>query len=369
MTDCLFLGPECGGELADDCQVHWLREDGECLRLGLVECADQLQGRAIVLVLPVEAVSAFLVELPTAKERWVRQALPFAVEEMLAEDVELFHLALGKQQADQRYRVVAIRRALLAGWLARLRALDLAVSAIHVDADMLPLEADGQALLLGERGLLGGNCELRMAFAAEQWTEMQGMEPQWTLLESDAPYQLLAAGRSEATDLAQGEFARRADNQAWVIWRPAAVLLSIGLFLHLSFNLFQALYYEKQADQFAQSSLELYKKLFPEDRRIINLKAQFAEHLKAGSQSSGGFISLMETASAAMAKDKGSISVAQIDYSQNRGDLAMQVKAGDFAEVEKLRQRLVDSGLTVQLGSANREEDGVSARVILGGAR
>ena len=369
MTDCLFLGPESGGELADDCLVHWLREDGECLRLGLVECAEQLQGRAIVLVLPVEAVSAFLVELPTAKDRWVRQALPFAVEEMLAEDVELFHLALGKQQSDQRFRVVAVRRGLLAGWLARMRELDLEVAAVHVDADMLPLEAGGQALLLGERGLLGGNCELRMAFAAEQWAEMQGMEPQRTLLESDAPYQLLAAGRANATDLMQGEFARRSENQAWAIWRPVAMLLGLGLFLHLSFSLFQALYYERQADHFAQSSVDLYKKLFPEDRRIINLKAQFAEHLKATSQSSGGFISLMETASAAMAQDKGSVSVAQIDYSQNRGDLALQVKAADFAEVEELRQRLVDSGLAVQLGSANREEDGVTARVILGGAQ
>lgn len=368
MMDCLFLGPECG-ELADDCQVHWLREDGECLRLGLAECADQLHGKAVALVLPIEAVSTFLVELPTAKDRWIRQALPFAVEEMLAEDVELFHLALGRQQADQRHRVMAVRRELLAGWLARLGELDLDIAAIHVDADMLPIGEGGQALLLGDRGLLGGDNELRMAFATEQWPALQGMDGPWRLIETDAPYRLLFEGRLVATDLAQAEFSRRPENQAWAIWRPAVLLLGLGLFLHLGFALFQALYYERQAEHFAQSSLTLYKQLFPEDKRIVNLRAQFAEHLKAGAPASGGFINLMESASAAVAHGKSSISVAQVDYSQTRGDLALQVKAGDFAEVEKLRQQLMEAGLSVQMGSANREEDGVTARVVLGGGQ
>ena len=49
-----------------------------------------------------------------------------------------------------------------------------------------------------------------------------------------------------------------------------------------------------------------------------------------------------------------------------RGDLAMQVQAADFAELEGLRERLQNSGLVVQLGSASREGSGVSARVVIG---
>lgn len=368
MMDCLFLGAECG-ELTDDCQVHWLREDGECLRLGLVECADQLHGKVITLVLPIEVASTFLVELPATKERWIRQALPFAVEEMLAEDVELLHLALGRQENDQTHRVVAIRRELLAGWLARLSELDLDVAAIYVDADMLPAGNGGQALFMGNRGLLGGDSALRMVFAAEQWSDLQNMAGPWTQVETENPYRLLFEGRAGATDLAQGEFAHRTKNQAWAIWRPATLLLGLGLLLHMGFALFQALYYEQQAEHFSQSSLTLYKQLFPEDKRIVNLRAQFAEHLKASAPASGGFISLMEAASAAVAQEKSSISVAQVDYSQSRGDLALQVQAGDFAEVEKLRQHLTEAGLSVQMGSANRVEDGVTARVILGGGQ
>lgn len=368
MMDCLFLGPECG-ELADDCPVYWLRGDGECVQLALAECATQLQGRATVLVLPMEVASSFLVELPKAKERWIRQALPFAVEEMLAEDVELFHLALGRQMSDQRHRVVAIRRDLLAAWLARLAELGLDIAAIHVDADLLPAGGGEQVLLLGNRGLLGGDGELRMAFSSEQWPDLQSMAGPWTRVETDSPYQLLFEGRAGATDLAQGEFAHRAENQSWAILRAAALMLGLGIVLNLGFALFQALYYERQSEHFAQSSRALYKQLFPEDTRIVNLRAQFAEHLKAEAPADSGFISLMEIVSVAVAQEKSSISATQVDYSQSRGDLALQVKAGDFAEVEKLRQRLAEAGLSVQMGSATREEDGVTARVILGGAQ
>lgn len=369
MTDCLFLGPECASQLAHEQPVRWLREGDECIQASLAECAQELAGKPVALILPVEVVSSFLVTLPATKSRWLRQALPFAVEEMLAEDVESFHLAMGEQLPDQRYRVLAINRALLSGWLAQLDELDVQVAAIHVDADLLPLDG-AQALLLDGRGLLGGDCELRMAFAPHDWPQLQALCEQ-PLLRADeaAPYQLLAAGRGRAINLAQGELAPRTDNLAWAIWRPVAILLGAWLVLHLGFSLFQALYYERQADHFAQSSLTLYKELFPEDRRIVNLRAQFAEHLKAGTQSSGGFISLIQAASASLAHKDSAVSVAQLDYSQSRGDLALQVKAKDFAEVEKLRQQLAESGLEVQMGSASREDDGITARVILGGAQ
>jgi general secretion pathway protein L len=45
----------------------------------------------------------------------------------------------------------------------------------------------------------------------------------------------------------------------------------------------------------------------------------------------------------------------------------MQIQAPGFAELERLRERLQDTGLTVQLGSASREAAGVSARLVIGG--
>ncbi|UUY10636.1 type II secretion system protein GspL [Pseudomonas sp. J452] len=365
--DCLFLPAGSVNALDAECQVHWQPAVGECLQLSLAECAERVAGQPVALVLPIEVVSSFLVNLPTSKARWVRQALPFAVEEMLAEDVDLFHLALGEQLEDERHRVLAVRRDLLGQWLGQMKALAVNVAAIYVDADLLPREGT-QVLLLGERGLLGGECESRLGFARDHWPQLQGLCDAPVLLDNlPMPYRLLAEGRTKATNMAQAEFARRSDNQAWQVWRPVTALLGLWLLLHMGFSLFQALHLERQGERYAESSVALYKELFPEDRRIVNLKAQFAEHLKAGAQSGSGFISLMDKAAASLAQSKSSISVAQADYSQSSGDLALQVQAKDFSEVEQLRQRLIAVGLTVQMGSASREEQGVTARVVLGG--
>ena len=129
----VFLPPAaCTGAQAD-LPVQWVA-DGVSETLEFGEAQTQL-GANWTLVLPVEAVTACAVNLPTRKARWLRQALPFAVEELLAEEVELMHLALGEQLADGRHRVFAVRRSWLAGWLA---LCPTAPQAIVVDADLLP---------------------------------------------------------------------------------------------------------------------------------------------------------------------------------------------------------------------------------------
>lgn len=365
--DCLFLPAACGSELGEQSLLYWQQENGDGQWLSAMECARSLEGRPAALVLPMEVASTFLVSLPTQKARWMRQALPYAVEELLAEEVELFHLALGAMSDDGRYRVFAMRRALLGGWLGDLQALQLSIAAIHLDADLLPREGE-QALQVGERILLGGELEARLAFAAERWPQFRNFcgtleQPQ----SIDSPYQLLAQGCPNAVDLAQGEFAPRSDNKAWTVWRPFVAVLGIWVMCYVGFSVAQAWQLERRGDALNAASVALYKELFPEDHRIVNLKAQFDEHLRQGDRSEGGFISILGQASSAIADAKSPLSVLQVDYSQVRGDLALQVRAKDFAALEQLRQRLMESGLKVQLGSASREEQGISARVVLGG--
>ena len=61
------------------------------------------------------------------------------------------------------------------------------------------------------------------------------------------------------------------------------------------------------------------------------------------------------------------LAIEQLDYSNSSGDLALQVVVSDFPSLEQLRQRLSETGLKVQVGSASREDDGIKARVLLGG--
>lgn len=377
--DCLFLPADCGARLDDDTRVQWLPGEGEGGWVPLATVVERATA-AVTLVLPAEVCSAFAVNLPTRKARWVNQALAYAVEELLAENVDDLHLTHGDALEDGRRRVIAIRRQLLADWLRDLQALGLTIVAIHVDADLLPRDGT-QVLFIESRALLGGSAEARLAFDGTQWPHLAGQCPtphhgQGTSSEApapmddyrqvDDPYRVLAAGRAAALNLAQGDFAVQAAGSGLGQWKPVVGVLALVLAVQLTFNLVQAWTLESQAERYAEASRALYSELFPEDRRIVNLRAQFDAHIGQSNGGSAGFMRLLDEVAMALAEGIP-VSIGQLDYNQARGDLAMQVRASDFAALEQLRQRLGETGENVQLGSASRDGDAVSARVVMGG--
>lgn len=377
--DCLFLPADCGNRLGADSQIYWLPGEGDGGWMSLASCAEQAPA-AVTLVLPAEVCSAVAVNLPTRKARWISQALAYAVEELLAENVDDLHLTHGDALDDGRRRVIAVRRQLLADWLADLQAQGLTIVAIHVDADLLPRDGT-QLMVIGARALLGGAQEARLAFDLQQWPHLAGQCPSPRhghgtpdeappLLDDyqpvDDPYRFLAAGRAAALNLAQGDFAVKAAGSGLGRWKPALVVLALVLAVQLIFNLVQAWSLERQAERYSQSSRALYSELYPEDRRIVNLRAQFDEHIGQRAGGPSGFMRLLDEVALAMTEGVA-VTISQLDYNQARGDLALQVRASDFATLEQLRQRLGETAENVQLGSASRDGDAVSARVVVGG--
>lgn len=375
--DCLFLPADCPARLDAETRVYWLPKDEPGRWQALGDCS---AAGAISLILPTEVCSFFAISLPTRKARWMQQALAYAAEELLAENVDDLHLAVGETLTDGRQRVVAIRRQLLAGWLEQLRERGLLIVAIHVDADLLPREAT-QLLFIGERGLLGGEGETRLAFTAADWPQLAAFcAPPWHAQGSaaepplalddyrqlDDPYAFLAAQRAAAINLAQGDFAVEVGNTGLGYWKPLFAVAGLILLVQLGFNLGQAWYFQRQGDAYAEASLALYRELFPEDTRIVNLRAQFTDHIAREGGGQVGFMRLLGYVADALAQGTP-VTVSGLDYNADRGDLALQVQAGDFAALEQLRQQLAQTGQTVQLGSASRDGAGVSARLVIGG--
>lgn len=374
----IFLPPEACHDLSAELPVMQVTADGSramSLAEALVDLPAHWQ-----LVLPVEAVTACAVQLPTQKARWMRQALPFAVEELLAEDVELMHLALGEQLADGRHRVYALR----ASWLRECLALFAAQppQTIRVDADLLPHQGS-QLLWLHSRWLLGGEAPWRLALQREDWSVLAGRCPSphiasapagQALPESVDEVRLLEEAHQwlvrqhAGVDLAQGEFALRQSGDGWLRWRPLAGVLALCLVLQWGFNLAQGWYLQREANAYAASSEALYRELFPQDSKLINLRAQFDQHLAQSTGSDSPVLGLLaEVAAALHAEGMPQVQVNQLDYSANRADMSLQLQAPGFAELEGLRERLEAAGLSVQMGSASREAEGVSARVVIGG--
>ncbi len=373
----IFL-PAAAALAVDDGQAVHRVKAGVHDQLLLADAMAELEG-PWRLVLPVEAVTCCAVQLPTQKTRWLRQALPFAVEELLAEEVELFHLALGTPLDDGRHRVYAVRAAWLQGWLA---LCAVPPTSIQIDADLLP-ELGTQLCWLDERLLLGGQVATRMALAMEDWPALaeqcplpvQVIAPSGQALpegietaQRESDVYLWLATQTGGCNLAQGELASREDSHGWKRWQAVLGLVGLWLVLQWGFNMGQAWQLQHKSDAIAAANAALYRELFPQDSKLINLRHQLDEHLSQGAASGKGrLLTLMEMASTAVQADGGLVRVRQLDFSDIRGDLALQLQAPDFSALERLRQRLADAGLPVQLGSASRESNGVSARLVLGG--
>ncbi|MFC5695113.1 type II secretion system protein GspL [Pseudomonas sp. GCM10022186] len=376
---CIFLPVAACNQLDAELEVV-LWQGGSSRQLPFARALEEV-APPWRLVLPVEAATCCAVRLPTQKGRWLRQALPFAVEELLAEDVEAFHLGLGAGLADGRHRVFAVRRNWLAGWLELAGKLGPAPAAIQIDADLLP-EQGSQLLWLDQRWLLGGEGSVRLAFEEQDWPYLRESCPlprgghapgprqvlegvdDWR--EESDPYGWLAA--QKGSDLAQGEFALKDERQRWSRWKPLLGLVGLWLVLQWGFNLVQAWQLQRQGDTYAEANTALYRELFPEDNKLVNLRAQFDQHLAEGSGAGQSrMLALLGQAAQALIAEGAQVRVQQLDFSEARGDLALQVQAPGFEALERLRERLIGGGLSVQMGSASRDDSGVSARLVIGG--
>ncbi len=370
---CVFLPPAACAGVDVQLPVRQVRA-GQSRTLPFAEaCAEQPSGWT--LVLPVEAVTACAVHLPTRKARWLRQALPFAVEEQLADDIEQLHLALGELMADGRHRVYALRRAWLSDWLA---VCPIPPARILMDADCLPDEGT-QLLWLDGRWLLGGSTPTRLALDPEAWggladrcprphccalaaADVQPLTADQLLQMDDA--HLWLAEQTRATNLAQGDFAPATQDTRWQSLRPLLALLGLWLVLQWGFNLAQGWHLQREADAYADASAALYRELFPQDHRLVNLRAQFDQHLSEAGAGQSGVLTQLGTIGALLGTQ---VQVEQLDYRATPGELSLQVTAPGFAELEQLRERLQGADMAVQLGAASREANGVSARLVIGG--
>lgn len=376
-ASCVFLPPAACA--ASDPQLPvWRVVAGVSKHLVFADALPSA-GQAWRLVLPVEAVTICVAQLPTTKARWLAKALPFAVEEQLAEDVELFHLCIGEALGAGRYRVYAVRRDWLVGWLALCG--DCPPQRIEVDADLLSGEGS-QLLCLGARWLLGGRGEARMALRPEDWPSLRGQVPAPCVAHVlagevapegvdevhgvDQPYVWLARQPS-AGNLAQGAFERREASAGIARWRPLLVLLVLCLVVQWGFNLAQGWLLRNEAERYARASEALYRDLFPDDNKLINLRAQFDQHLSEGSGRQDMLLGLLDQAATAINAEGAQVRIDQLDFSALRGDLALNIQAQDFAALERLRTHLQEAGVPVEMGSASRAEAGVSARLVIGG--
>lgn len=394
-------------EAAADVEFLRLSEAGQpaggVRRGSLDEAAADAAGRRVIVLVPAADVLLVQAAVPTGNRQRARKAIPFALEEQLAEDVDAQHFALGARAADGQWPVAVVARARMDQWLARLHGAGLLPDRLIPELLLLPLTPGAGSLMLEHDGAL-----LRDAPWSAQRVAMTmlpallelltsrneaGIElnvwhcggdlPTWlepvsTKVEPCADGALTVFARSLAQqpegliDLLQGGYSRKEQyGKLWRPWRAAAALLAVGVLVSGIQHVLTLRDLQAESDALTAQIAQVYTQAFP-GGRVVNARAQMEQQLKALRAQQGGsggdFLGLLAQLGGVFAATPG---LELVGANFRDGNLDIELTANDIQTLEKLKQQLAEQGgLAVDIQSATAGADQrVQGRLRVTGAR
>ncbi len=358
------------------------------------------------------------VNIPSKQMRQIAQALPYMIEDQLAQDVADSHLIMGPRTADGMLPVVAVPVSLLEGVRHLFDQFDLPLDSVLPDMLCLPHHEgewtvlfEGKHLMIKRGSHSGMTIEmdaapvvlasiienwgtkpevLRILFCMQNLNEnvknwiktqiaahMVGEEVAVEYEEvnsgdfmviCDHLHQTMGA-KKPAYDLLQGRYAssgrRRPSNFKW---QPIAALLGALVVMYSAYLYTQTWQINKEVARLDQETKTLYKRLFPRDKRVVNVRRQMEQHIKEFQSGSSGdsFMTLLALAGEQIHttnRGKTTLKPQRVAYDEGQGDLRLDLVVEDFDQLEKFKARLQGASLAVETASATQDKEGVKARL------
>ncbi|MBD8575685.1 general secretion pathway protein GspL [Pseudomonas syringae] len=343
--------------------------DGEVAGHGsLVEAGQWLDGQRVQVIVPMEVCSWLRSGPWPGRRPPSAQALAYAIEEQLGQDLEAVHIAMGPADAERRYAVLCMARSLLADILQALQQTGIDVDTVHADADLLPRDRCHGVWWAG-RWLLGGALPARLALSEPALRTVQACLPDdmhWqgrgeVDVDVDAAVMgLFMAGRAGAIELRQGEFRPAQQRRYGAAW-PA---MALACLFCLSWGglLVRSQHVEARADELYQQSVQRFRTLYPQQVPTVDLAAQLAALQDRPVDARGAMLRLLKLTDEVLGASD--VQVQRVEFSAGQG-WRLAISAGSFEVLEPLSERGRHSGLPVRLDSASKTRDGVQAVLIV----
>lgn len=360
----VYLLPEGVGTAQPSWPVRVRGPEGSMYRSELDALA-ALAGQHVTLILPMELL-AYCQTGPLPGRRHGRDALCFAVEEQLATPLEELHLAFGAADQTTSRPCLAIERVLLEQLLSWVGAQGIEPRAVLVDADLLS-SSGPTALWLEGRWLLGGKHQQRLAVSPSnasmlsaslpemKWLAEPGQAAQGLVSQPvDDAFALLWAGRAEAVDLRQGEFAPA--RIAYVPWHGLLVGSLLAALLVCLADYWRAEWLLGQTVRLHQDNLHAFERWAPGHTPRTDLARQVSELVQrpAPTTAMQHLAQLSEPL-----VESGGLSIERAERTASQG-WRVDVLAQGLDDLERLRERLPG----VQVGQTQQNAQRVSATLV-----
>lgn len=336
-------------------------------------------GCQTMVVLPCEQCTLHRVELPKLNLQKARAALPYALEEQVAQSVSTLHIAFDQQHyQNKQYLVAVIDKAYLHELMNRLKEFNLVFDVITLDWFALKIDE----ACVSETRLLVNDGAFQGALSADLATfYLTNRTSKSTILQftDSAPalkstafmhtegtsYAWLATRLFHANplNLCQGELQHNTQQQTCTRWNYAVAVLaglSLGLFLVINGILSHQL--STKIAVLDDQIRVIYHTFFPQSTQVISPKFRVEQLLKSkGAASDKTLWTLLDALSAAIQNQ--AFTVEQFHY-QNQ-TLSVTFTSQDFAALEALERRLQKANVKVNQAQAALHDQHVLATLEL----
>ncbi len=332
--------------------------------------------------------------IPSKNQQKLIQAIPYALEEQLAEDIDNLHFALGKRTDKGNIAVAVIARQKIEQYLQQLSTIGINPTAILPDILAVPKPDEGWGILyLNDTVLVRTGKQAGFAIEPDCLT---------AAIQANPPEKItvfMETGQTVSSDLyALGiPIIEKTDEQGVLAW------LAQGLIQEKPLNLLQGDYRRdkktrkllrpwlltlalltiwggieatkqwKDSQQLSQQRKLLtkqietvYRETFPKAHKIVNARVQMEQqlnnlrHQQQHSTKTVHFIPLLNKISKALTRTP-SLNIKRIYYHQGRFDI--QLKLLNLQNLETLKQRLKTQGFNVEILSANSRNNLIESRL------
>ncbi len=373
-----------------------------------VQAGHAAERAEVVVFVPGSAVNIAEVNIPSRQSAHVRKALPYMIEDHVAGDLRQTHLAISPQRFGDSVPVGIVAHSQMIAWLEVLHAAGLSPVSMIPEHLLLPrepgsifvhvhwsrshvklgacrgivVENENVALMLGlalkQRAMPCSRIEISacatspddiaradlLAGEVEQSLQLPVRRTNYT----ETLVELLARnarGADPVLNLCQGGYRPAGGSrESAVDWSRAWIAAAAGFAVFAVVSTATAWNMDGRARDTYDLSVKQFHRMFPNERRVVNLRRQAERLLAAGSsKGSAGMRSLAALASAMADPELAGISVKSLRYDSANGALGAEVSAPAMAQLDKLGQIMGGAGASARVLSASEDGGVATARL------
>jgi general secretion pathway protein L len=364
----------------------------------LLQAAALGGARRVCVLVPAGDVVLTEVDVPVKSGVKVREVVPFALEEQLAEDIDSLHFAVGRRAAESaRTPVAVVSRALMEEWLAELAQAGLVPEALYAESDLipanpgqsvalldddcaivrpaagsastLPIEALAEALALtapqGDQVITAERTGsgLVLYTGAAEWHhcshEVEAIRDRFdgikVQLLADGPLALLAqrlpAASTGAVNLLQGPYAPvNSLASTWRDWRVAALLLVSLIALHALGGASELVVLGRSERALDAAITTTFRAAMPGERSTIDARRRMEQRLASLKGGGSGLLPALDALAQARAGTQGTV-LRALNFRESGLDLTLT--APSVEALDRISRALRAAGWQADLTSGN----------------